>query len=408
MNIWLISKYAGLPWYGTAGARLYHLARHFAQHGHRVVLLTSDANHLATFPETRQRYNREERDGVQTCWIKTRKYKTTASVGRILSWIDFERWLFRMPTADFPAPDVVIVSSLSLLTVVYGGYLKKKYGAKLVFEVRDIWPLTMVAEGGFPRWHPLVRLLGWIERYGYRKADLVVGTMPRLDLHVREVLGHEVPFHCCPLGYAQEDLQGATEIPSVIPTESFPEGKFTVGYAGSIGLTNALDPLVESIERLSGRKDIHFVILGDGDKKKEYMGRLAGRTNVAFIPRVAKSDVPSILARCDVLYLSTFDSPVWRFGQSMNKVVEYMLAGKPVVASYSGYRSMLNEAECGVFVPSGDADQLVEAFLMFADMPRETREAMGRRGREWILRNRSYGVLAEAYLNAIRSLPPTG
>ena len=69
--------------------------------------------------------------------------------GRILSWIDFEIKLWLMPKNILPKPDIVIVSSLSLFTILNGYCLKKRFGCKLVFEIRDIWPLTIIEEGGF-------------------------------------------------------------------------------------------------------------------------------------------------------------------------------------------------------------------------------------------------------------------
>ena len=401
--IWLISKYAALPAYGP-GSRLFYLAREFHRAGRETLLLTSDANHLARFPESRTRYNHEVFDGVRTIWVNTRKYRKTASVERVLSWLDFERGLFGMSRSDLPRPDVVIVSSLSLLSVFYGYYLKAACGARLVFEVRDIWPLTMVEEGGFSRWHPLVVLLGMVERFGYRKADLVVGTMPRLDLHVREMIGRDKPFHCSPLGYAPEWEAEETPLPEEFLAKHFPVGKRVVGYAGSMGITNALDPLMRCIERLSGRTDVHFVLVGGGDLRETYVARLSGHCNASFVPKIERTQVPSFLRRCDILYLSVQDSPVWRLGQSLNKMVDYMLAGKPVIASYSGYPSMLNEADAGMFVPAGDADALMAAIVRMVELPADRRAEIGDRGRAWLLANRSYAALGRAYLSAIDRL----
>lgn len=399
-SIWIISKYASLPRYGP-GSRLYHLGREFRREGHETLLVTSDANHLACYPDTPHLYNYEDVDGIKVCWIRTRKYGKTASAGRVLSWLDFERRLFGMPRAGLPRPDVVIVSSLSLLSVIFGYHLKKVYGARLVFEIRDIWPLTMVAEGGFHPWHPLVLLLGMVERFGYRKADLVVGTMPRLDIHVRETIGRDRPFHCSPLGYPAEWLSDEAPLSEEFLRSHFPAGKVIVGYAGSIGISNALEPLMQCIEQLSSRTDIHFVIVGGGDLKDVYRKRMSGNANVTFAPRIPRDQVQSFLRKCDVLYLSAHDSPVWRFGQSLNKMVDYMMAGKPVIASYSGYPSMLDEADAGSFVRAGDASALCKEIIRYADMSAEEREKTGRRGRDWILSHRSYGQLANEYLRAI-------
>ena len=403
MNIWCISKYSALPNYG-AGARLFYLAKEFNRNGNNALLITSDSNHLASFPETNKKYNFESVEGLDVLWLKTRKYTKTASISRILSWFDFELGLFRLDRKTLPVPDSIIVSSLSILTILFGWYLKRKYKAKLIFEIRDIWPLTMVEEGGFNRFHPLVLFIGWIEKFGYKKADLISGTMPRLDKHVEETLGYARPFFCSPLGFdpALFAERYAAELGRL--DEYFPEDKVIIGYAGSMGISNNLEPFVKCIEKFESEEKIHFVLVGGGDLREQYESRLSGTTNVTFVPRLKSSEVPAFLKRCDILYLSTHDSRVWDFGQSMNKVVEYMYAGKPVIASYSGYRSMLNEANSGIFVPSNDVKKLQESIKCYAEMSEAELEEIGKRGYEWILKHRTFGALGKEYLDAIEAI----
>ncbi|NOH65235.1 glycosyltransferase family 4 protein [Vibrio rotiferianus] len=402
MNIWCISKYASIPRYGAA-ARLYYLAREFVKSNGQVVLLTSDANHLCQYPSTNDRYNYVKEEGVDICWIKTLKYEKTASIKRVASWFDFEFKLFAMDKNRFNSPDVVIVSSLSLLSIIYGYYLKNKYNAKLVFEIRDIWPLTLIEEGGFSNKHPLSILLGIIEKFGYRKADLIVGTMPRLDLHVEEVLGYKKEVFCSPIGIDHTELDSAERsVPDI--EHLFPKNKTIVGYAGSMGISNNLDTYIDTIEHYKYREDVHFVLVGSGDLKSKFMKRLDKNNNVTFVPKIKQSEVQYFLSMCDLLYLSTHDSKVWRYGQSMNKVVQYMLSGKPIIASYNGAHSMIDEASCGVYIPCNDMKELKTALDYFCDKTDEQRSEIGSRGRKWILKNRVYDVLADNYLKEIHKI----
>lgn len=399
MKIWCISKYASLPLYGPA-ARLFFLAKEFAGQGHEVLLLTSDSNHLANYPESKQTYNFDTIDGVRTCWVKTKKYQKTASLERILSWFDFEWKLFLLSRKNLFAPDVILVSSLSIFSIVYGYFLSRKYKAKLIFEIRDIWPLTMTEEAGFSSRHPLVLFIGLVEKFGYKRADLIAGTMPRLDLHVKNILGYERPFFCSPLGFSEKQLENS----SADFSDSFPKNKIIVGYAGSMGVSNNLDPYMKCIRSYANDDRVHFVLVGGGDYREKYEKELSAQKNVNFLPKIKPSEVQSFLSHCDILYLSTHASKVWDFGQSMNKVVEYMLSGKPIIASFSGYPSMINEADCGVFVPA-DNDQALQAELnKMISMDSSVREEMGARGRSWILANRSYSKLAAEYLDTMRAL----
>ena len=79
MNIWCISKYASPAKYSKMPARLFYLCQEWIKSGHDVTLFTSDSNHLADFPETNKTYNYENIDGVPVYWVKTKKYKKTAS-----------------------------------------------------------------------------------------------------------------------------------------------------------------------------------------------------------------------------------------------------------------------------------------------------------------------------------------
>lgn len=404
MNIWIISKYASPPMYAKAPSRLFFLAKEFNTLGNDTTIFTSDSNHFGNFPATSTIYNQIVQFGIKFNWIKTIKYNKTASVKRILSWFDFELKLFRMKLNNFNKPDVVIVSSLSIFSIIYGYYLKRKFKSFLVFEIRDIWPLTMTEEGGFKKWHPLVLLIGFIEKFGYKKADLIVGTMPRLDLHVEEILGYKKPFLCSPLGFNPDSFSDSISDEKNVFKNRVPVNKIIVGYAGSMGITNALEPFMETIKAMQTNQNIHFLLVGSGDLKEKYKSMLKENTNVTFLDRIQQSDVKFFLQICDILYLSTKDSKVWEFGQSMNKVVEYMLASKPIIATYTGYPSMINEANCGKFIDSSNYNDIKEAIIHYANLSHIERRDIGENGRKWIFNNRSYSLLAQKYLSAINPL----
>ncbi|MGJ0308714.1 glycosyltransferase family 4 protein [Aliarcobacter cryaerophilus] len=403
MNILCISKYASPPNYSKVPARLFILAKEFIKIGHNVTLITSDSNHFSTYPNTDNIHNFEMVDSVSLCWIKTKKYIKTASLARVLSWFDFERKLFKLDLKKIDKPDVIIVSSLSIFSIIYGYFLKKKFNSFLVFEIRDIWPLTMTEEGGFSKWHPLVLLIGFIEKFGYKKSDLIVGTMPKLDLHLKNILGYEKPFHCSPLGFDPANYK--EELLNNNPFENiFPKNKIIVGYAGSIGITNALEQFIDTIKLLKDNDPIHFMLVGSGDLKANFQQELKNCKNVTFLDRIGQNEVKYFLQKCDILYLSTKDSKVWEYGQSMNKVVEYMVAGKPIIASYTGYPSMINEANCGLFIKSSKPEDLKEAILNITTLTIEDIKNLGENGKKWIYENRKYSKLANEYINKILDL----
>lgn len=370
--------------------------------GHRVAIITSDSNQLATPPDLDGEFLFQQVDGMQLCWVRTLKYSVAKSARRILSWLHFEWRLLWLPNQQLAKPDVVVVSSLSLLTVLNGLWWRLRYKCRLVFEVRDIWPLTITEEGGYRTSNPFVWGLGVIERLGYKYADAIVGTMPNLGEHVQQVLGYPKTVHCIPMGVDAAAFGMPDLLPDDYSDAYFPKGKFVVAHVGSIGITNALDTFLECAQAMEGQSEIHFLLVGDGDLRQTYEEKFSHLRNLSFGPRVPKSMVQSVLAKCDLVYFSVHISKVWHYGQSLNKVIDYMMAGKPVLASYTGYPSMINEANCGTYVPAGDVSALKQELERYSRMDAHERQQTGARGRAWLLENRLYTKLAENFLDILR------
>jgi glycosyltransferase involved in cell wall biosynthesis len=371
--------------------------KELAQMGHRVAIITSDSNQLAAPPRLEQDFLYQQVDGMQLCWVRTSKYSVAKSLRRIWSWLDFEWRLVCLTMDKLPKPDVVVVSSLSLLTVLNGLWLRARYKCRFVFEVRDIWPLTLTEEGGFKTYNPFVWFLGGVERLGYKYADAIVGTMPNLGEHVQQVLGYPKTAHCIPMGLDTATFASPLALPADYEEAYLPKGKFVVAHVGTIGITNALQTFLECAQAMQGQPHIHFLMVGDGDLRENYRRQYAHLNNLTFGPRVPKAMVQSVLAKCDLLYFSVHVSKIWRYGQSLNKVIDYMMAGKPVVASYTGYPSMINEANCGTFVPAGDMPALRCEVERYARMNITERQQIGARGIAWLTENRKYKKLAEEY-----------
>lgn len=402
MNIWIISKYASSFEVGFE-SRIFALARRFVKIGHSINVISSDSNHFGTYPKYDNLYNFEKLDGVEVLRIKTLKYKKTASIKRILSWLDFEWKLFFAPLKKYEKPDIVIVSSLSLITILNGIRLKRKYKAKLVFEIRDIWPLTLVQEGGYKNSNLFVKILGQIEKFGYEKSDLIVGTMPNLKEHVETVTDiKNNKCVCVPFGFDANFYNLLDVNPNAFGINyNIPTNKFIIGYAGSIGITNGLDTFIACAKKMSKDNRIIFALLGDGDSKLKYFNETKNLENIIFISKVKREEVASFLALCNLLYFSSLKSKIWDYGWSPNKLIDYMMAGKPVLASYSGHQSMINEAGSGFFVPAEDEDALINKLQQILEINLDELNNMGIAGKEWILINRDWDIVAKNYIDVI-------
>lgn len=401
MRILIISKYLSSKEVGFE-ARLFAIARRLSV-SNEVTIITSDSNHFAYYPKFKKIYNRCDIGEIKQIVLKTHKYRKTISIHRVLSWIDFEIKLLFYQLRRLEAPDVVIVSSLSLLTILNGFIFKFRFKCKLVFEIRDIWPLTIIEEAGYSRLNPFVFGLDLVETIGYKYADIIVGTMPNLKAHVKNKLpNNQKKIYCIPFGF---DEKSTEVIEHKLPIlNAIPKDRFIVGYAGSIGISNSLNTLFDCIIDLNAKKsNIHFLIVGSGDLLQSYKEKCSTCTNVTFVPKVERQHVSAVLQCCDLLYFSSSKGTLWNYGWSPNKIIDYMLSGKPILAAYDGFQSMLNEANSGFFIPADNLNALIDKLLSISKMHKDELTTMGLRGKDWILQNRSWDKITYEYLSILNA-----
>jgi glycosyltransferase involved in cell wall biosynthesis len=153
------------------------------------------------------------------------------------------------------------------------------------------------------------------------------------------------------------------------------EGRFIVGYAGSHGLANALRTLVDAASLLSG-VPVDFVLVGQGPEKDALMKRTAqlGLRNVHFLPSIPRGAIPALLGAMDALYIGWQRQPLYRFGVSPNKLIDYMMAGVPVIHAIDAGNDLVAESGCGISTRPEDPQAMVDAVR---EMMRERRWEQG-------------------------------
>ena len=399
-NIWYISKYVKTEFVGISGARGFYLSEELSKLGFKTIIFSSyPYKYTRKFQSKISSIN----NNLKYIFIDSYKFKYSNSLKRIISWIDFEKKLLFLNKSTLAKPDLIIVSSLSILTIINGLIMKRKYKCKLIFEIRDIWPLTLTEEGDFKNKNIFIIILKLIEYIGYKYSDHIIGTMPNLEKHVTKILGFQKKVTCIPIGYKSSINKKEIKIPIAIKNK-IPKNKLIVGYFGGLGVSNALNSFFNIICKFNNFKDIHFVIAGDGDLKHKYKLQTKSLKNITWLPTLEKKFIYKILDQCDILYFSTHNSKIWEYGQSLNKIVDYMASGKPIIGSYGGYPTMINEANCGEYIKPYDENTLYETILKYKNMNKKEREKIGLRGKKWILKNRSYSDLGKSLASVIKSL----
>ena len=390
--VWIVNQYAGSPLHGME-YRHYPLARGMIVRGCRVVVLSGSRSHLYTRPPRVSRpFTLQEIDGITYCWVAGPPYERAISARRVANMAAFAAALEVLPTGRLPRPDAILVSSPSLFPVPVAARWARRFGARLAFEVRDIWPLTLQELGGLSDRHPLIAVMQRIEDYGYRVADAVVSVLPA-------ALGHMVAhgmepekFHYVPNGI---DLTPRPEgdAPAAV-ADAISADAFTGGFVGTLGHANVLETLIDAAKLLEPG-EARVVVVGHGPERDSLVARAAGAPNITFTGPIPKAQVGAAIKRFDACYVGYRRSPLYRFGVSPNKLYEYMAAGRPVIFAADAANQPVREADCGRTIPPEDPVALAAAIRsLIASAPAE-RTRLGVNARAYVERNHDYVRLAD-------------
>ena len=406
MNILYLEHYAGTPALGME-YRPYYLAREWVRLGHRVQILAASYSHVRSRqPAVGAVPLDESVDGIAYRWVPTPPYAGNG-VARVLNIWAFLRRVWR-EAASLAAgfkPDIVIASSTYPLDIWVARRIARMANAKLVFEVHDLWPLSPVELSGMSPRHPFALLCGKAERDAYRDADVVVSMLPKVQQHMAARGLDLARLHVVPNGIALDEWQGepaplAAELAAHIDSQRA-AGRTVVGYAGSHGLPNALDVLLDAA-RLLRDAPFAFVLVGDGLEKQRLAQRVASENlaHVTMFSPIPKVQIPALLARLDIAYIGWQRMPIYRFGIAPNKLMDYMMAERVVLHSVEAGNDPVAEAGCGLTVAAESPDAVADGLRRLVALSAEERAAMGARGRAFVLAHHTYPVLARKFLQA--------
>jgi glycosyltransferase involved in cell wall biosynthesis len=395
-TIWIVHQYASTPETGMGG-RHFYLAQELAKQGHKVYAIASSSSHLLhTQPKLTGDMTFEAIAGFTFIWVKMPVYTEAHSKKRVLNWFLFPWRIQKLVKLIKDKPDVVLCSSPSLIAFLGAQRIAKKFSAKLAFEVRDIWPLTLTELGGFSVKHPFIRFMQWVENKAYRDSDLVISNLKGSVEHMVEHGLDRDKFTWIPNGFSLEEVNNKVPLSSLV-TDKLPKGKFIIGYTGTLGVANSLDTLISAAEILKEYKEINFVLVGKGKERDplEKSVKRKGLENVFFLNAVPKVQIQSMLNKFHVCYIGWNKEDLYRFGIGANKIPEYLYSGKPILHSYSGRYDSIFESQAGISVEAESPVLLADAILRLYSMSVEKREMMGKNGHKAALLEYEYSMLAK-------------
>lgn len=401
-----ISKYATFSETSKPG-RQYFLSSELAKSGWDVMLVGSRSvpDKIENFLGVKKCINNKH---LRLVVINGPRVDFGFNFKRIVSWGVFEVGLI-LSTFHFRRfrPDVIFVSSLSILTFLYGVLYKKIFRIPLIIEVRDIYPKTLVEFGKFSPASLVVRLLSWIEQVGYKNADLLVSPLENFYRHAEQVLGKSVSFKWVPMGYdsylTNESLSERSEHLRREIVTLKERGRFVVAYAGSHGYGDRLEMILNVAKSLVGSA-IHFVFIGSGPAKRELIDAYGQLSNVSFFDPIPKQDVVGVLSECSLLINLWHNTSLYEYGVSPNKWIDYALSKRPFLTNLRfDLKVVKNMPNC--LVSSDDSEMgLRDDILRVLEMPAGHLDELGRKGYEFVVNNLGYSKLAGGLKGDVEAL----
>jgi len=412
-KIWILNQYA-VPPSMPGGTRHFDLAKELVRKGYEVTIFTSDRNYVAgkdTQLAQSEVYKEENIEGVKFVGIRSLPYRKN-DWRRVLNMLTFAFRSVRDGAKLSTTPDVIVGSSVHLFAGLAGYMLARKKNARFIFEIRDLWPQVLIDTGNYSKRGIGIRLMKLLERFLYQKAEKIISVLPEAARYITElgIPGDKIIY--IPNGVNLDPFVDVdTHLPKDLETGLAllrSQNKFLVGYTGAHSLSNNVETLLKAarIIQEQGLDKIHFLLVGKGTEKAVLVSlasqwRLA---NVRFVNPLPKSWIPSFLRQLDAAVMIFKRSDVYKYGVSPNKLFAYMASAIPVVFAVESPNDPVARSQCGISVPPEDPESLDEAIIELSRMPKEERQAMGYRGREYVEEYHSIPVLADKLIECIENI----
>ena len=400
MNILYINHYAGSSEMGME-FRPYYLAKEWIKSGHDVTIVAGDFSHLRLHnPIVEKDFQEENIDGIRYCWIKTGAYEGNG-VKRALSMFRFVGKLFfrAKDIVNLWKPDVVIASSTYPLDTFAAQRIRKYSSAKVIHEVHDMWPITLIELGGMKRSNPFVILMQLGENSFCKNSDYVVSLLCEAkDYFIRHGMQPN-KFKSIMNGIVQDEWKEPEplgNLHSKVIDELHQSGKFIICFFGSITKSYAIDYLIKAIDELDDPR-VAAIIVGEGNQKNELIKLAGENNNIVFLPRISKKEIPSLLELIDCCYVGALRNEMFRFGICMNKLFDSMMSGKPILYAVDAPNNFVEDYHCGVSVEAESSEALMQGIRTLLEMSPDERRTLGENGRRATLDHFTYEKIAKEF-----------
>ena len=376
-KVWLINQYA-MPPENEARIQTLKRAQYLIEFGYDVTIIAGSYLHNTSINLIidGKKFIRKEYDGIKYIHIKTNSYQGNG----IKRFYNLSLFAFRLLllSRKFEKPDIITqIATVPFGNIIY--YVAKKFKAKYIIDVVDLWPESFVAFGLISKNNPLTKIAYWTEKWLYERADELVFSMEGGKDYIVEKgwdieSGGKIDLnkvHYINNGVDLKDFDFNKNRYKIEDQDLENDELFNVIYIGSIRLANNLRQLIDAAEVLKNEDRIQFLIYGDGDDRQllEDYCNVSQLKNVKFKQKwVELKYVPYILSRSSLNILNYMPNPIAKFGGSQSKSFQYMASGKPICANVKFGYCPITKNNLGLAKDFNNPEEYSKAILSFVKM----------------------------------------
>lgn len=302
-------------------------------------------------------------------------------------------------------PDLVLVATTPLFVTASGYVLSKIKRARFVIEIRELFP-EEAFELGYIKSGFLIRILESYQRFFRKRADRIIALTPGIrEILIKKGIGEDKMELITNAYDGDENLNNMGLGKDNVKKRFGWDANFIVLYTGGFGQVNELMTLVKAAQLLRAYENIIFVLIGAGERKKEYVHFCTKRNllNCCFLSAMPRKEMFLFYRAADICVQLTPKGEFWKCVLS-NKIFDYLASRCPVVFGGAGDTAdLLEKANAGLVVEPQNPEALAEAILYLYYHP-EKRKEMGENGSEHIrkhyARNKLLKSLEDVLLEA--------
>lgn len=350
---------------------IYDWTQYLAENGHNVTVVAGETGYMSCDTPTKPWYRRiisnELIGKVKVCRTFTYSKLHRSYLGRLLSFISFS---LSCPIALLftRKPDLIIGSSPPIFPIFSTWLVCKIRRIPFIMEVRDLWPESAV-QMGLLKSKRLIQIMTWMEKVLYSQARTIITLTEGIRNNIcgRGWPKEKVVLVRCGVDTTQlyPDIQAGLEIRKRYNLER----KKIVLYFGALGEANNIPVILRAAKCLIQYKDIVFMLVGNGMKRKEIEQAIDEMklTNLLLHQAVPKDKARAYINAADLCIVTLLDIPLFH-GALPTKLFDYMACNKPVLCGVSGEaKELIEEAQAGLIFSPNNEKQLADLILKTLD-----------------------------------------